>query len=72
MLCDDLEGLAEGRVGGRLRERGYMYTDSWFWDKLTEHCKAIILQLKCNLLINLKNQGFVGKEGEAVSAAWAG
>lgn len=28
VLCDDLEGLAEG-VGGRAaNERGYMYTDS--------------------------------------------
>ena len=30
MICDDIEGW-DGRKEGRLRRRGYMYTDIKFW-----------------------------------------
>ena len=55
VLCDELEGWdrgvwARGSVGGRLKKEGiYVY----FWlihivvqQKPTQHCKAMILQLK--------------------------
>ena len=50
MLCDNIEG--KDGIGGR-REGTYMYL--WLihvdiWQKPTEHCKAIILQLKINKL----------------------
>ena len=48
VLCDDLE---EWDGVGRGRE-GYMYSYVWFtvtWQKPTQHCKAVILQLKINL-----------------------
>ena len=47
---DNLEGWDE--VGGRIKREGtYVYL--WLihvavWQKLTQHCKAIILQLKIN------------------------
>jgi len=46
--CDNLEGW-DG-AGGRFRREG-AYVDLWLihvdiWRKSTEHCKAIILQLK--------------------------
>ena len=37
-----------------------------------EYCKVIILQLKSNVLINFKNQDFVGREEDAITAAGAG
>ena len=50
MLCDDLEGW--GREGGReAQERGDIGIYVYIWlihfvvqQKLTQHCKAIILQ----------------------------
>ena len=51
MLCDNLEGWeVEGRSKG---ERTYTYL--WLnhvdvWQKPTQHCKAIILQLNKNFL----------------------
>ena len=49
MLCDDLEG-EDGRVGGRLEGEGtYVYIQLIHvveQQKLTQHCKAVILQLK--------------------------
>ena len=49
MLCDDLEGWS-GRVGGRFKREG-MYVYIWLihdavQQKLTEHCKTVIFQLK--------------------------
>ena len=48
MLCDDLEGW-EGGSG----QRGHTHTHTELihvvvWQKATQHCKAIILQLKIN------------------------
>ena len=52
MLCDDLESRDGGRVGGKLKREGmYVYTwliHSGVQQKLTQHCKAIIVQLKKN------------------------
>ena len=43
MLYDDLEGW--GGVRGRIKREGiYVYIDFVVQKKLTQHCKAIILQ----------------------------
>ena len=58
MLCDDLEGQVGERVGGRLKGEGeYVYL--WLilnvlQQKPTQHCKAIILQLKQNKIQETK------------------
>ena len=49
MLPDDLEEWDVGWVGGRLKSKG-MNVYLWLihivmWQKPTQHCKAIILQL---------------------------
>ena len=48
MLCDDLEGWDRG--GKEAQKRGgscILMADSCVvWQKLTQHCKALILQLK--------------------------
>ena len=50
MLCDDLEGWGGGRMGGRVKREGiYVYIlliHVIVQQKLIQHCKAIILQLK--------------------------
>ena len=50
MFCDDLEGWMVGGVGGRLQREGiYVYIELIHFvvqQKLTQHCKAIILQFK--------------------------
>ena len=52
VLCDHLDGGMGWRWEGRSRGRGPIY---WWvihvvvWQKPTQHCKAIILQLKVNL-----------------------
>ena len=51
MLCDDLEGL-DGGVG-RLREGIHVYSELIHFivqQKLTQHCKATVPQLKKLLL----------------------
>ena len=50
MLCDNQEGWDGVGVGGRLK-REATDIDPWLihvdvWQKPTQHCKAIILQLK--------------------------
>ena len=55
VLCDNLKGR-DGRLKGGPRGRRHMYT--WLihvdiWQKPTEYCKAIILQLK--MIINKNN-----------------
>ena len=57
-LCDDLEGW-DGEVGqeGGSRAGGGTYVYSWLipvvvWQKPTQYCKAIILQLKINTFKN--------------------
>ena len=52
MLYDDLAGWSEGRGEGVKRE--VIYVKSWLirvvvWQKPTQHCKAIFLQLKNKL-----------------------
>ena len=52
VLCDNLEGW-DGKLEGGSRGRRHMYT--WLihvhvWQKPTQYCKAIILQLK--IIIN--------------------
>ena len=52
MLCDNLERLWDEGVGGRFRLEGiYVYLGLIHvaWQKPTQHCKPIILQLKRNL-----------------------
>ena len=50
MLCDDLEGWGGGGMGGRVEREGiYVYIlliHVIVQQKLIQHCKAIILQLK--------------------------
>ena len=51
-LCDYLE---EWEVGGRFKKEG-TYGYLWLihvdvWQKLSQHCKAIIFQLKLNTFI---------------------
>ena len=62
MLCDDLEGWGGGRMGGRVKREGiYVYIlliHVIVQQKLIQHCKAIILQLK----INLKNEKITTKK----------
>ena len=59
MLSDNLKG--QDRVRGRFRRDGtYVYL--WLihadvWQKLTQYCKAIILQLKINKLRGKKSHG---------------
>ena len=68
-LCDDLEGVGwEGGSGGRRYVYIYIYiymyiythTHLWpmhiIWQKLTQHCKAIILQLKIKNTYKRKNK----------------
>ena len=48
MFCNELEGK-DGGLGGRLMRKG-MYV-GWLihavvWQKLAQHCKAVILKLK--------------------------
>ena len=52
MLCDKLEGWDGVGVGERFKKER-MYVQLWLihsavWLKPTQHCKAIILQLKIN------------------------
>ena len=47
MLCDNLEGW--GGVGGMFKRQGiyvYLWLIHIVWQKPTQRCKAIILQLK--------------------------
>ena len=50
MLCDGLEWWNGSRVGGRFRREGiYVYIELIYvivQQELTQHCKAIRLQLK--------------------------
>ena len=53
VLCDNLEGW-DGEEGGRRIQEGRVYVYLWLihvdvWQKPTQHCKAIILQLKINV-----------------------
>ena len=53
MFCDKLEGWDGVGVGERFKKER-MYVQLWLihiavWQKPTQHCKAIILQLKINL-----------------------
>ena len=59
-FCDDLKRLDGSRGGGRLKEEG-IYV--WLWlihvvvrQKATQHCLAIILQLKIKKKI-ISNEG---------------
>ena len=50
MLCDDLDGWDGGGLGGRSKREGiYVYIQLIHFvvqQKLTQHCKANILQYK--------------------------
>ena len=53
MLCDNLEGYNGIRGGTEVQEGGDIYiylglVHVVMWQKPTQHCKAIILQLKIN------------------------
>ena len=51
VLCDDLEGWDWVRSRRQVQEGEDVcvpMADSGIWQKLTEYCKAIILQLKIN------------------------
>ena len=53
VLCDNLEGGLGREAGGRFRREGtYVFLQLIHvdvWQKLTQHCKAMILQLKYKL-----------------------
>ena len=53
MLYDDPEKWDGAKVGGKLEREGYMYALHDFMllytQKLTQHCKAIILQFLKNI-----------------------
>ena len=57
MLCADLEGWRQLRGQGRLEKEG-MYVDLELipvvQQKLTQHCKAVILQFKNTLILKIK------------------
>ena len=51
-LCDNLEGW-DGEEGGKEVQGGGSYVFLWLihvdvWQKPTQHCKAVIFQLKIN------------------------
>ena len=50
VLCDNLERWDGWEMEGGSGGRGHTYTHGWFhvdvWQKPTQHCKAIIRQLK--------------------------
>ena len=53
MLCDNLEGWDKVGGGREVQKGGDIY-NLWLihvdvWQKPTQHCKAIILQLKINV-----------------------
>ena len=55
-LCDNLEGGMGLEVGGRFKREGQTYVYLWLihigvWQKPTQYCKAIILQLKINKIL---------------------
>ena len=50
VLCVNLEGWDGREVGGMFKNKG-TYVDLWLidvdvWDKSTQHCEIVILQLK--------------------------
>ena len=54
VICDDLEGGMGQETGGRFK-REETHVNLWLihvdvWQKPTQHCKAITLQLKINFL----------------------
>ena len=53
-LCDNLEGWDGVGVGGKFKREGtHVYLQLIHlvvWEKPTQHCKAIILQLKTNYI----------------------
>ena len=52
MLCDNLEGWDRGWGGREVQEGGAICIlragSCYYMEKRTQHCKAIILQLKIN------------------------
>ena len=60
-LCDNLEGWNGVRGGREAQERGDICIYLWLihvdvWQKTTQYCEAIILQLKINKLKNERLQ----------------
>ena len=59
MLCEYLEGWGGVAAGGRLKTEG-IYIYLWLMHVVvgqpTQHCKAIILQLKVNLKKRYKDK----------------
>ena len=73
MLCDDLEEWDGVRDGGS-RGKGHVYTygDSCcWWQKPTQHCKPIILQLKIKKedVVHISNGISVIKKNEIMPFA---
>ena len=78
-LCDDLEGVwweGGARGGGDIYIYIYIYISRYIhthtrpmhivWQKLTQHCKAIILQLKIKNTVNAKK-----KKRKEKTIAWS-
>ena len=69
VLCDSQEG--EGKAGGRwVQEGGDMYLCLWpihvdVWQRPTQYCKAIILQLKINTFKQIKLKWMAHSESSA-------
>ena len=64
VACDNLVGVMGWKVGGRLKREGtYIYI--WLihvdvWQKPTQQCKAIILQLKINKFLKREKKTISG------------
>ena len=67
MLCDDLEGW-DGGGGREAQEEGdiciHIAVSHCVQQKLTQHCKAITLQLKKKLRIKVAEKHYILYEGE--------
>ena len=65
MLCDYLEGWDGVGDGREVQEGGDTYVDLWLihvdvWQKPTQYCQAIILQLKINTF-KIEKKIYVGE-----------
>ena len=66
VLCDNLEG--QDGVGGKFKKEG-TYIHLWLihvdvWQKPTQYCKVIILQLKIQKRWGTEGMGVYHKKGE--------
>ena len=83
VLCDNLERWDGWEMEGGSGGRGHTYTHGWFhvdvWQKPTQHCKAIIRQLKilkkkniCQFDLSLAYSRMSGMMTNAIGGSAAG